>query len=53
MQEARRELQKVAWPTFDDVAYNAALLFACVVLLVAVIAGFDGGLARATTALFG
>jgi preprotein translocase SecE subunit len=53
LRAAYGELRKVAWPARTDATYDSVLLLLCVVLMVAAIAGFDGGLARAANAVFG
>jgi preprotein translocase SecE subunit len=52
LSEVRGELRKVAWPTRSEVIYNSALVLLCVVLIVAAIAGLDGAVGRAASAIF-
>ncbi|HUW03149.1 MAG TPA: preprotein translocase subunit SecE [Acidimicrobiales bacterium] len=50
--EVRAELKKVAWPTRTEVINYSVVVFVCIVLLTALIAGLDYFLGEAVFKLF-
>ncbi len=51
--EARAELRKATWPSWDEVSRSTLVVFVTVILFAVLIYLVDGGVERALSALIG